>query len=59
MYSQTILNHMIGLTFVEYSMQIEQVMLVIITEQFSIFNFSEFQLLQVIQLRYRVKFALK
>ncbi len=40
MYSQTILNHMIGLTFVEYSMQIEQGMLVIITESFSILNFS-------------------
>jgi hypothetical protein len=40
MYSQTILNHMIGLTFVEYSMQIEQGMLVIITLRFSILNFS-------------------
>jgi len=37
---------MIGLTFVEYIMQIEQVMLVIITERFSILKFSEFQLLQ-------------
>ena len=40
MYSQTILNHMIDLTFVEYSMQIEQGMLVIITERFPIFNFA-------------------
>lgn len=39
MYSQTILNHMIGLTFVEYSMQIEQGMLVIITERIPTLNF--------------------
>jgi len=47
MHSQTILNHMINLTFVEYSMHFDQVMLVIITEDLSNSTFSKSHLLQV------------